>query len=125
MSKESMVLLCGIHSLLFALFHLAFWKLFHWKKAVEKMSVANRAILQILNLRLIYVFLLVAFLCFFFPADLAHTRLGHALLIGMSLFWLGRTVEQLVFLRINDRLVHMLTLLFVVGSVLFLLPVVS
>ena len=48
--------------------------------------------------------------------------MGHAVLLGMSAFWVGRSVEQFVFLRINHPGVHALTALFVIGAVLFALP---
>jgi hypothetical protein len=80
--------------------------------------------MQILNIRLIYIFLVIACLCFFFTEDLHSTALGRALLIGMSVFWLGRTVEQFIFLAINHWIIHVLTLLFITGVMIFLLPVV-
>lgn len=122
MRGETLIYLCGIHSLGFAAFHLAFWKLFGWPAALRKTNVATRAVTQILNLRLIYVFLGVAVLCFRLPHELLVTRLGHALLAGMALFWIGRLVEQFVFLRCNKPLVHALTALFALGAVLFALP---
>ncbi|MGS1013897.1 hypothetical protein ACVCL0_10110 [Rhodanobacter sp. UC4450_H17] len=124
MRGEVIVYLCGVHSLAFALFHLAFWKLFGWPGALQQAGVGTRAVTQILNLRLIYVFLGVATLCFAMPRDLLGTPLGHALLGGMSLFWVGRLVEQFVFLRHNILLVHALTASFVLGAVLFALPLV-
>lgn len=122
MDGETLILLGGLHSLGFAIFHMAFWKLFHWPQTLASTSVATRAVTQILNLRLIYVLLGMAALCFFLPHELLGTRLGHALLAGMSLFWVGRTVEQFVFLRYNTLLVHALTVLFVVGALLFAVP---
>lgn len=115
--RAAVALLCGLHSLGFALFHLAFWKLFDWPQALRQTNPATRAVTQILNLRLIYVFLGVAALCLWLPQDLLDTRLGHALLAGMSLFWIGRTIEQFAFLRVNHPLVHALTALFVLGAV--------
>jgi hypothetical protein len=56
--------------------------------------------------------------------DSIASRLGRALLAGASLFWLGRLVEQFVFLRVNRTLVHMLSALFALGAVLFALPLV-
>ena len=123
MSRDLLVQLCGIHSFAFAAFHLAFWKLFDWKRDLQKASVATRAVTQILNLRLIYLFLGIGVLCFAFTRELHATPLGRALLVFMSLFWVGRTIEQFVFLRINTPLVHALTALFVLGAVLFALPV--
>ncbi|MDR2013631.1 MAG: hypothetical protein LBQ20_11505 [Rhodanobacter sp.] len=122
MSHTALVYICGLFSLGFALFHLAFWKLFGWPRTLQHTHAATRAITQILNLRLIYVFFGIAALCLFLPQELLGTRLGHAILGGMSLFWIGRTIEQFVFLRINHPLVHVLTVLFVVNAALFALP---
>ena len=122
MSRDLLVQLCGLHSFAFALFHLAFWKLFNWKRELQKVGLPTRAITQILNLRLIYFFTGIGVLCFAFTQELHSTALGRALLLFMSLFWVGRTIEQFVFLRINKPLVHMLTVLFVTGAILFALP---
>ncbi|MEO6103768.1 MAG: hypothetical protein ABIP44_09050, partial [Pseudoxanthomonas sp.] len=101
MSHDLLVQLCGIHSFAFAGFHLSFWKLFDWRRDLQKTSFATRAVTQILNLRLIYVFAGIGVLCFAFTNELHASPLGRALLLFMSLFWVGRTVEQFVFLRIN------------------------
>ena len=125
MSHDLLIQLCGLHSFAFALFHLAFWKLFDWKRDLRKTSFATRAITQILNLRLIYFFLGIGALCFAFTRELHATPLGRALLLFMALFWVGRTVEQFVFLRINTPLVHGLTASFVLGAVLFAMPLLA
>ncbi|MCA1713774.1 MAG: hypothetical protein LC715_01115 [Gammaproteobacteria bacterium] len=122
MDTQTLIVLCGLHSLGFALFHLAFWKLFDWPRSLHAAGVANRAIIQIANLRLVYVFLGVATLCFVFPQQLVGTPLGRALLLGMSGFWIGRAIEQFVFLRIGKTMVHVLTASFVLGAVLFAMP---
>lgn len=116
------IYLCGAYSVGFAIFHLFFWRLFNWKNELQKLSIANRAILQISNLRLIYLSFLVSFICFCFPTELISTTLGNTFLAGMSLCWLGRTIEQFIFLRVNKRMVHVLTILFVLGTILFALP---
>ena len=118
------IIVCGIFSIAFAVFHSLFWKLFNWKTDLKKLSIANRAVTQILNLRLIYVFLFVGFLCFWFPEELVETSLGNAVLIGCSLFWVGRLIEQFIFLRIHNWKVHLLSVLFLIGSILYLIPMV-
>lgn len=125
MDNSFLVLLAGIHSLGFAMFHTASWRLFRWRDTLKTATAADRAILQILNLRLIYVFLGVSVLCFAYTDQLHTTPLGRAVLVGMSLFWVGRTIEQFVFLRINRPLVHVLTVAFVLGAALFALPLMS
>lgn len=121
-TAELLVRLAGVHSLAFAAFHLAFWRLFGWKRELTQLSTANRAIMQILNLRVIYVFLGMGVIALAFTPDLVDTRLGVVLLCFMAVFWLGRALEQFVFLRINDWRVHLLTGLFVLGAVLHAVP---
>ena len=123
MNKDVIIYLCGIHSLGFAIFHMFFWKLFKWKTDLQRISIINRGILQIANLRLIHLLFFTAFLCFYFTQDLYTTRLGRAFLIGISLFWIGRTIEQFIFIRIQNPLVHLLTALFVLGGIVWILPV--
>lgn len=117
------VLVCGIYSIAFAIFHMLFWKIFGWKKDLAKLRPENRAIMQILNLRLIYVFLFAGVMCFVFPEELHTYAMGKTFMAGFSVFWLGRTVEQVVFLRVNHPAVHVLTAVFILGSILFAIPV--
>src|SRR5689334_18976979 len=117
-----MIFLCGIYSLGFAVFHSRFWKIFDWKNELIKLHPANRAILQISNLRLIYFFLFVAVICFTFPNQLLNTSLGQFFMVGMSLFWLTRAIEQFIFLRVEHPMVHFLTYIFLIGSILFAIP---
>lgn len=125
MPMDIPLLLCALHSFGFAAFHLAFWTLFDWKRELAKVGLPTRAVTQILNLRLIYVFLGVGAACLVFPAQLRGTALGRGLLGFMAVFWVGRTVEQFVFLRVNHRLVHALTAAFVLGAVLFAWPLLD
>lgn len=87
------------------------------------MSAHNKAIMQILNRRLIYVFVFVAAACFVFPDELSSTTFGHFFLIGMSLFWLGRTVEQIVYVKSQHPLAQLLMYLFIIGAIMFAIPV--
>jgi len=61
MDKNFILTLCGLHSIVLAIFHVLFWRIFQWKKQLPLLNPANRATMQILNLRLIYGFLFVAF----------------------------------------------------------------
>ena len=121
MTAQTLVLLCAIHSLGFALFHLAFWSLFKWPRSLAGTTLPNRAILQIANVQLVWVFLLVAALCLLYPRELPGTPLGRTLLLGMSGFWALRLATQFVWLRINHPMVHALSAAFALGAVLFAL----
>lgn len=122
METGTVLLLCALHSFGFALFHLGFWRLFDWPRTLQATTRPNRAILQIANLQLVWVFTGVGLLCLLHPDALAGTPLGRAVLAGMSIFWLIRLAAQLVWLRIHHPLVHALTALFACGAVLFAWP---
>ncbi len=121
-NPEIILVLCGIHSLAFVGFHLFFWKLFDWKNEVPKLNRANRAILRISNELLIYLFLFMAVLCFTVPDELLYSKIGNFLLVGFSIFWLIRTLQQFVYLRYRHWLVYLLTFFFIFGSILWAWP---
>ncbi len=120
--NDPILMLCAAHSVALALFHIGFWKIFGWPKTLQQTTLANRAILQIANIQLIWVFLAVAALCLIYPAELRGTALGRAVLIGMSGFWIVRLIQQFVFLRVNHPLVHALSVVFALGAALFAWP---
>ncbi len=125
MSTQTLLLLCALHSFGFAAFHLAFWRLFDWPRSLAGTTRPNRAILQIANLQLVWVFVAVGLACLLYPDEMTTTGPGRALLAGMALFWTIRFVAQLVWLRINHPLVHVLTALFVLGVALFGMPLLG
>lgn len=122
MTTTTVLMLCAVHSFAFAAFHVGFWRLFGWPRSLRETTFANRAILQIANLQLIWVFTGIGLLCLLLPEQLAGSTLGRALLAGMAIFWLLRIVAQLVWLRVNHRMVHGLTAAFAVGAALFAAP---
>lgn len=122
-ATKILIFLCGIYALSFAVFHILFWKLFDWKNDLKKINFVNRAIIQIANLRLIYFFVFVAVICFLFPHELSETKFGRFFMVGLSVFCLGRTIEQFIFFRLNNKWVNMLTIILIAGTILFALPV--
>jgi hypothetical protein len=116
---------CGIYNLIFAIFHILFWKLFNWENELSKLNFANKAIMQILNLRIIYLFLMFSFIYLFYAHELLETKLRIVLIAGMFIFWLGRTVEQFVFFNFKSRRVNILTFVFILGSILHFLPLIN
>lgn len=120
---ETIIVIGGFYNIAFALFHLGFWNLFRWDSELKKLSFANKGIMQILNIQISYYFILTAIICFAFPTELLTTKLGNWFLMGTSLFWLIRTIQQFIFLRANHYKIHILTFIFIIGTILFLLPV--
>lgn len=122
---ETVIVLCGIYNLLFGVFHLFFWKFFGWKKELKNVSKVNSGIMQILNIQIIVFFFVVGFICLTYPQEILQTKLGFAFLVGNFIFWLVRTVNQFIFLKINDFRIHFLTGVFILGMILFLILVVN
>ena len=119
---QALLLACALHSFALALFHVGFWRLFGWPRTLQNTTLANRAIVQIANVQLIWVFTGIGLLCLWMPDELVGTPLGRVLLAGMAAFWVIRTVTQFVWLRVHHRLVHALTVVFALGAGLFAAP---
>lgn len=120
---ETIIIICGLYNFAFALFHFSFWKMFKWDSELKKLSFANKGIMQILNIQICYYFIFTGIICFVFPTELLTTKLGNWFLIGSSIFWLIRTIQQFIFLRASHYKIHILTFIFLIGTILFLLPV--
>jgi hypothetical protein len=122
--SEGMILLGGFYNLGFAIFHLMFWRLFRWKRDLSSLTFINRSVMQILNLCLTFVFLLMAYISFFNTSELIQTNLGKALLVGFSLFWFLRMIEQIIFFGVRNLISIALTLVFLFGCVIYLIPLI-
>lgn len=122
---ETLIIIGGIYSLTLGVFHLFFWKFFNWKKDLTKLSVVNKGIMQILNIQMIFVFFSTGLICLFLRHQILETTLGKIFLLVNSAFWGIRVINQFIFLRINDYRIHLLTLVFIIGCILFLIPAIN
>jgi hypothetical protein len=139
MNNNSLIIFGGVFHLGFVVFHLFFWQLFKWRPArlSEYISLletgkesatliyVNRAVTQILNLCLTFVFIVVAYISLFYSSELLSSSLGRVLIICISVFWFLRTIEQLVFFGLKRRLSVVLTFLFVIGFLIYLIPFIT
>jgi hypothetical protein len=122
MSAETIIMLGGIFNVAFAVFHVFFWRLFDWKRDLASLSFINRQVMQILNLCLIFAFLMFAYVSFFHTAELLGTGLGRALLLLISVFWFLRAAEQAIFFRVKRALSVGFFVAFLVGGLLYAYP---
>ena len=116
---KTLLYIGAAYHLAFVAFHLSFWKLFNWKYELEFLTTINQNVVQILNLRLIYVFLVVACLSFFCADELLSESLGKVILFAIALFWLMRAVEQIVFFGLKNRLSASIFVVFLLGAGLY------
>ena len=120
--RSVLLSLAGYYCFAFAAFHMLFWKLFRWKADLQRLTPVNRSIMQVLNIRLTYVFVVVGIAMLLFGEGLLASDLGKFLLGAMSVFWLMRSIEQLVFFDAKALVSTALVLVFVIGAALFAIP---
>lgn len=122
MNKITLLYACGIFNLVLVLFHISFWKVFNWKKTLEKGTKANKAVIQIMNIQLIYLFLFMAFIYLFYTEELIQSKIGNAIILGYAVFWIIRFFQQYIFLKQKGIFVIALTFIFLIGAFLHLIP---
>ncbi len=116
----ALIIIGGIYNLGFTVFHLFFWKVFRWRKDLASISRVNRALMQILNLCLTFMILLMAYVSIFQVHDLIYTNLGNAIVMAISVFWLFRMIEQVIFFGLKNRGSIVFTFIFALGFLLYL-----
>ena len=91
----------GILSLLMVIFHSRFYKLFDWGKEFKNMSLKNQRIFYTIHIALLLLFLAFSVLSFVYIDELSQaTGLTLGVICAYSLFWLWRTIWQIVYFRL-------------------------
>ena len=122
MDKIFILYLCGIYNVILIVFHLLFWKVFNWKTTLNKGTKANKAVIQIMNIQLIYLFAFMAVVYLIYPKELLQSKIGFLFLFGFSGFWIVRFFQQFIFLKQKGKFVIGLTILFLIGAILHTIP---
>jgi hypothetical protein len=112
----------GFYTIALIIFHLMFWRIFNWGTDLQALTFLNRAIMQVLNVSLIVVFFMFAYISFAHTHELLTTPLGSTLLVLISLFWLARTIQQIILFRLAHWVSWAFLLLFFTGSLLYGIP---
>jgi len=121
---ELLIKLGGVYNIVLVIFHLLFWRLFDWKNDLRKLTFLNRAIMQVLNLSLSFVFIIFSYMSLAHTEELLTTALGHSLLILMSLFWVARSIEQIVFFKLKHWSSIAFLAFFLAGAFLYAIPAI-
>jgi hypothetical protein len=122
---KTLIIIGGFLWLAFFVFHIFFWKLFDWKRDLEKLSKTNKAIMQVLNLCLMFCFLIFTYVSIFQTNELLTTSLGKTLLIGMILFAVFRAAEQVIFFDLKNIRSKAVFVAALVGAAIYLIPLYS
>jgi hypothetical protein len=122
MTPEVSLVMGGLFNLAFAVFHMLFWRIFDWKRDLRSLTFNNRQIMQVLNLCLIFAFVIFAWISFFHGDELLRTALWRSMLILISLFWFLRAIEQALFFRLKQPASVAFLILFLTGTLLYAYP---
>jgi len=95
--KNVLVIIGGINFLLFGLFHLTFWHGLNWGNELIKLTEINSNVMQMLNIGIVVFMLTFGFITLFYRKEILSSKLGRALLIAFSLFWLARLIGEFAF----------------------------
>lgn len=122
---ELLVKAGGLYCICLIIFHLLFWRIFDWEKDLRSLTFLNRAIMQVLNLSLTFVFFIFAYVSLFHARELLHSGLGRSLLLLIALFWLLRALQQVIFFRLAHWRSIAFLFIFLSGAVLYGIPALS
>lgn len=122
MANDTILILGGIYNLLIAIFHLSFWRIFNWNNDLKSIRFVNRAIMQILNLSLTFVFFIFAYISFSYTYELLITRLGHSIIASISVFWFLRAFMQVAFFGMKNKVSVLIFIIFLIGGIIYLYP---
>lgn len=122
---NTLVLIAGIHSLVAAIFHLTFPRLFQWHITLQSLSNTNKAIMKILNIQLIIYFLMIGVLFTSSYTSILENPIGRFVLLGNGIFYTVRFVLHFVYFKINSSAHYILIIAFLVGMFCSLYPVVT
>lgn len=121
---KTLIIIGGFLWLAVFVFHVFFWKLFDWKRQLSKLSDVNRAVMQVLNLCLMWVFLIFAYISIFHADELLTTGLGKTILTGIVLFGVFRAVEQVIFFNLKDIRSKLVLFIALIGTIIYAVPLI-
>jgi hypothetical protein len=122
MNSKRLVQIGGVVNLLFAIFHLFFWKLFDWQRELVSLSSDNRAIMQVLNIHTAYILMVFFILSLAFSNEIITTKFGRMFGMAIAGFWILRAVNEAVFWDLSSGRSWVLIAVCLAIAVLYIVP---
>jgi len=122
--NEILIIAGGVYTTGLILFHIFFWKIFKWPKTLEPLSHVNKSTMQVLNISITIIFVIFAYISFVHTHELINTQLGNTLLASISCLWILRAIQQVLFYKLNHKASIGLTFYFLIGSLLYGVPII-
>ena len=122
MNSKRFVQIGGVINLLFAIFHLYFWKLFDWQHELVSLSPDNRAIMQVLNIHTAYILAVFFILSLAFSNEIITTKFGRMFGMAIAGFWILRAVNEAVFWGLSSGRSWILVAICLAIAALYIIP---
>lgn len=123
--NEKLIIAGGIYNIALILFHALLWRMFNWPETLNSLNSVNKATIQVLNISITFIFFMFSYISFVHTQELISTSLGNSLLALMSGLWLFRAAQQVMFYKLKHKASVALTFFFLIGAVLYGLPVIT
>lgn len=122
--NETLIKIGGFYNILLIIFHVLFWRIFNWQEDLKTLTFLNRSTMQVLNISIILVFVIFAYISFTHTNELLNTPLGNTLLVLISIFWFARATQQVIFYKLKHWGSWAFMLFFSLGGVLYGIPII-
>jgi hypothetical protein len=122
MKAKRFVQIGGVINLLFAVFHLSFWKLFDWQHNLASLSPDNSAIMQVLNIHTAYILVVFFILSLVFSNEIITSKFGRMVGMAIAGFWILRAVNEAVFWDVSSVRSWILIAVCLVIAGLYIIP---
>ena len=122
---EILIKVGGYYNIVLVIFHLLFWHIFDWNKELRSLSPVNRSIMPVINLSLTLVFVIFAYISLRHTEEILNSPMGRSLLLFMALFWLARSLMQVIFFKLRHWLSFAFLGYFLIGTLLYGIPAAS
>lgn len=122
-TKRVLLRIGGGISILFMVFHAAFYWLFNWAQALQVLSVSDRGILLTFNLIGILLLGYSVVVTLGFTKQLLENTVGKSILLFFSGFYLVRIFSEVAYFGFEGGKSVLITILCLVPMLCFSLPV--
>jgi hypothetical protein len=123
-TKFLLLRIAGIINILFAAFHLSFYKLFGWSTSLASLSQSDRAIMLTYHCICIMILLFMVFITLFRTKPLLESRLKTDILGFFSLFYIVRIATEFILFgyKASTPMILIICLVPIVLFVIAMLP---
>lgn len=122
LSMKKTIIICGVLSALFTVFHIAFWWLFDWPATLGYMLPEHRMLMQTFNFCMLPLFVFFTYVYFALGDEILSTRLGRAVLLMNACIYYFRSAAELLFGNIQLGHSQFFFLLCLFMGILFTVP---